>query len=38
MASIQPEEFALHSGRIEGAMALAADSMGPMPIQRKGRL
>lgn len=33
MADIQPEEFALRSGRIGGARALAMDGVEPIVIQ-----
>lgn len=33
MADIQPEEFALHSGRIGGPTVLAADGVEPMVIR-----
>lgn len=37
MAKIQSEEFALDSGKIKGATALAANGVEPMMIQREGR-
>ena len=37
MAEIEPEEFALHSGRMGVATALAADGTEPMAIKKEGR-
>ena len=36
MTEIQPDEFALCSGKIGGATALAADGVEPMVIQKEG--
>ena len=38
VAELIPEEFALHSGRIEGATRLAEMGALPWVIQREGRL
>ena len=37
MADVQPEEYALHSLRIGGAMHLSAGSVAPEVLKREGR-